>query len=80
MVVRGETVHLFQDAEPDTEDEILHGAEADKSRERGKAEPANIDTEEARCNKQQQVEIFFGKNSVDQPLDEQRINQVHQAA
>ena len=80
MVVRGETVHFFQDAKPDTEHEILHGAEANKCRQRRKAEPANIDPEEARRDKEQEVEIFFEKNSVDQPLDEQRIKQVHQAA
>jgi hypothetical protein len=52
----------------------MRGAKAYKSRQSREAEPANIDPEEARSDKEQEVEIFLGKNSVDQPLNEKGID------
>ena len=45
MVVRGQAIHLLQDAEPNAKYEILHCAETHKPCERGEAQPKDVDSE-----------------------------------
>ena len=79
VVIRGQAVHLLQNAKPDSEDEALHRAEAYEARECGKSKAGNVDTQESRQSKKEQVEILLWQNLINEPFDQQGIKQEHQA-
>jgi len=80
VVIGRETIHLFQDVEPDAEHEFLHGSETHEPCKRGKAQATDIKCKEPYSGKEQQVKIFFGQNAVNEPLNEERVEKKHQAA
>src|SRR5260370_29547545 len=80
MVIRRQAIHLLQDAEPDTKYEILNCAETDESSERGEAQPKDVDSEKSGCGDEYQMQILFGEDSINQPFDEQGIQEKHEAA
>ena len=80
VVIRRETIHLFQDVEADAEYEFLHGSETHEPCKRGKAQSTNVEHEEPRRGKEQQVQILLWKNAVNEPLNKERVEKKHQAA
>jgi len=69
VVIRRETIHLFQDVEPDAEHEFLHGSETHEPRKRGKAQPTDVECKEPHSGKEQQVKISFWENAVNEPFN-----------
>jgi len=69
VVIGRETIHLFQDVEPDAEHEFLHGSETHEPRKRGKAQPTDVECKEPHSGKEQQVKIPFWENAVNEPFN-----------
>jgi len=80
VVIGRETIHLFQDVKPDAEHEFLHGSETHEPCKRGKAQATDVEHEEPRRGKEQQVQILLWKNPVNEPLNKERVEKKHQAA
>src|SRR5205807_6996795 len=53
VIIRGETIHLFQHIESDAEHEFLHSSETHEPRKRGKAQATDVECKETRSSKEQ---------------------------
>jgi len=78
VVIRRETIHPFQDVEPDTEHKFLHGSETQEPCKRGKSQSTDVESEKTSRGKKQQVQILLWKSAVNQPLNKERVEKEHQ--
>src|SRR5260370_7722857 len=80
MVDRGQAIHLRQDAEPNAKYEILYCAETHKPCKCGEGQPKDVDCEKPSRSDEYQTQIPFRENPINQPFDEQGIEEKHETA
>src|SRR5260370_35419173 len=80
MVVRGQAIHLLQDAEPNAKYEILYCAETHKPCKCGEGQPKDVDCEKPSRSDEYQTQILFRKNPINKQFDEQGIEEKHETA